>query len=178
MLESEIDKIDRKRAYDRKYRTNHIVQRREYKKRYYAEHPEYREGRRVYLALYRAKNLESLRQKAQENATNNKDKKREYDKIYRLNPKKRYSDVKCNARYRGTEFALTFEEFMTFWGKPCSYCGDEIENVYLDRIDNEKGYLFDNVTSCCFICNMMKRALSKDDFINKCRKIINNNGGL
>jgi len=175
MLEIEIDKIDRKRAYDREYRTNHIVQRREYKKRYYAEHPEYREGRRVYLALYRAKNLGPLRQKAQENAANNKDKKREYDKIYRLRPQKRYASTRANAFARKMEFNLTFDEFMFFWEQSCVYCGGKIETANLDRIDNAKGYVLGNVASCCATCNMMKRTMGVDEFISHCRKISNFN---
>lgn len=61
---------------------------------------------------------------------------------------------------------------MTLWQKPCSYCGDEIETIGIDRVDSSLEYSIDNVKSCCKACNYMKRSYSYTFWINHMRKII------
>ena len=70
-------------------------------------------------------------------------------------------------------FDLTFNQFMNFWQKDCFYCGNKIETIGLDRIDNKIGYIKENIISCCWICNKMKNQLSANEFINKCKVIGN-----
>lgn len=95
------------------------------------------------------------------------------DKIteYRKNPKSRFEYCVCHAKYRNLEFKLSFEEFMLLWQKPCYYCGNKIETIGLDRVDNLKGYYIDNVIPCCIVCNKQKSTYTKDDFINHAKKI-------
>ena len=64
---------------------------------------------------------------------------------------------------------------MTFWQEPCKYCGDNIETIGLDRINNNIGYNKKNLVSCCSICNYAKRKMDKDKFINHCKKVAKNN---
>lgn len=86
----------------------------------------------------------------------------------------KFAQYKSGAKRRGLEFRLTKDEFQTFWQKPCSYCGDRILTIGLDRIDSEKGYFIDNVIPCCSICNTMKLAIPRSIFIEHCYKIIKN----
>jgi len=53
----------------------------------------------------------------------------------------------------------------------CSYCGGSIETIGIDRINSTLGYVLDNVTACCSICNTMKFTLNVDDFLNHVYKI-------
>ena len=87
-------------------------------------------------------------------------------------PKRKYSVYKRSAKKRNYPFALTFEEFMTFWQKPCSYCGNPINTIGLDRVDNSMGYSLDNIVSCCFECNEMKNNYTKEELLIRCRKIL------
>jgi len=43
-------------------------------------------------------------------------------------------------------------------GCKCYYCNHDLEEtgIGLDRIDNDKGYLENNVVPCCWICNKIK----------------------
>lgn len=82
-------------------------------------------------------------------------------------------EYRSGAKRRGIDFSLTLEEFTSLWQEPCSYCGSEIETIGLDRIENNKSYSIDNVTTCCALCNVMKMALPKDVFIEHCIKITN-----
>lgn len=77
------------------------------------------------------------------------------------------------AKARNIEWLLSEEEFKSFWGLPCSYCGSEINTIGIDRVDNDKGYIIQNCTPCCNVCNRMKMDLSKDGFLDKLKQITN-----
>ncbi len=83
----------------------------------------------------------------------------------------KYTSYKKSADKRNIVFNLTFLEFISFWKKDCEYCGSKIETIGLDRFDNEIGYYIDNIKSCCYYCNSMKRDKNYNDFINHCQKI-------
>lgn len=90
-------------------------------------------------------------------------------------PEWRYRTYMTSAKRLGSEFAIFFEDFMKFWNKPCSYCGIEMNNIGLDKVEGKKGYTLDNIVSCCTMCNFMKKNFPKDIFIEKCRMIANHN---
>ena len=91
---------------------------------------------------------------------------------FKTDPRKYYSQYKANAKKKGKEWGIDIETFKTFWQKPCSYCGDEIQTVGIDRVDNSVGYIAENLASCCGTCNYFKRALTEEHFIKHCKKII------
>lgn len=97
-------------------------------------------------------------------------------KRYAQTLKGNFSRYTRGARRRGLEFNLTFEQFETFWQQPCSYCGDLIETIGLDRIDSFKGYELGNCTSCCSMCNLMKLDHSLEDWISKMESILRHLG--
>jgi hypothetical protein len=59
----------------------------------------------------------------------------------------------------------------------CYICGkkssDEHKNG-IDRYDNTKGYTLDNIRSCCWNCNFMKKNYDHDILINKFMLIYKN----
>ena len=88
--------------------------------------------------------------------------------------KGRLQSYKRAAKKRGVEWLLTDDEFKSFWQQPCSYCGDGIETIGIDRVDNACGYKLNNCTSCCTTCNTMKMILTKEEFIIKIKTILKN----
>lgn len=89
-----------------------------------------------------------------------------------------YSRYRFGAKDRGYEFNLTIEHFRTLVSGDCHYCGNKPQQVILDsvkkgtytyngidRVDNTKGYEFDNVVTCCKICNMAKGTMSHNEFV-------------
>ena len=96
----------------------------------------------------------------------------EYDKT----PDRRFSVYKRDSKKgkRNYEFSLTKKQFMSFWGKKCYYCGERINGVGIDRVDNNIGYEIDNCVPCCGKCNRMKMSMICSEFIDKCKKIANN----
>lgn len=92
---------------------------------------------------------------------------------------------KRSAKMRGLVFSLKTQEIEKFLFQNCFYCASPPLNkkVYrnvsiayngIDRIDNERGYAYDNCVTCCKICNNMKKDLSINDFLAHVRKIHNN----
>ncbi len=91
-----------------------------------------------------------------------------------------FSDYKFGARKRNLNFHLSFEEFISLTSGNCSYCGEVPKNITpekvningsytyngIDRVDNTKGYITENCTPCCTICNTAKKTLTKEQFLN------------
>ncbi len=66
--------------------------------------------------------------------------------------------LKNNARRRGKDFQLTFEQFLEFAVKSGYIAGKGIykESLHIDRIDETKGYTVDNIQVLTNIENVRK----------------------
>ena len=97
---------------------------------------------------------------------------------------------KRNAAKYGREFNLLNEELDILFNQNCYYCGSPPSNVYnhgrrtgnfiyngIDRIDNDLGYIPENVVSACGKCNLMKMQLSQKEFFSHINKIWEYNRG-
>ena len=124
--------------------------------------------------LYRLNHKEEYRENKRNYYKNNKEQILSNNSSCRQTFNGRLLSYKRAAKERNIEWLLTDEEFKLFWQQPCSYCGDKIETIGIDRKDNNKGYLIENCISCCSICNTMKMTLTKEGFINKIKQILTN----
>lgn len=81
----------------------------------------------------------------------------EWNRKYSRTLKGRFTFSKNKAKCRGLIWDLTFSEYITLIANPCYYCSNKLSTVVmgtgLDRINNSKGYIKDNVLSCCPVCN-------------------------
>jgi len=90
------------------------------------------------------------------------------------------------AENRKLEWGISEETFDELVAKNCHYCDSPPSNIKwgrgnngvfvysgIDRKDNTKGYLLDNVVPCCVVCNWMKRHLSVAEFLSHVKKISN-----
>lgn len=86
----------------------------------------------------------------------------------RRTPENRYAHAVSNARRRGKEFTLGFEEYTFFISHPCFYCNVSLSDetgTGLDRIDNDGGYTLTNVNPCCKSCNRIRsKSMSAEEF--------------
>jgi hypothetical protein len=104
-----------------------------------------------------------------------KDGYKENHKSYSRTPKGKYRKYVEQAKKKGVPFELSLECLIeAFWDKPCFYCGDQVDLVGIDRIDNSLGYSLTNTVSCCSMCNFMKNKKDQSKFIGQCRKIAEN----
>jgi hypothetical protein len=69
--------------------------------------------------------------------------------------KGKFKTSKFNAKVRDLEWGLTLEQFAEINSKSCYYCGHHLPEAGsgLDRVDNSKGYVANNVVPCCTECN-------------------------
>jgi 5-methylcytosine-specific restriction endonuclease McrA len=86
--------------------------------------------------------------------------------------------MKNSAKHRGLVWELTDSQVIDLMKKPCFYCGTIEGNTEdgtgkangawnyngLDRVDNTKGYILDNVVSCCPVCNQAKHTMTIENF--------------
>lgn len=70
----------------------------------------------------------------------------------------RFRFSKHLAARRGLEWTITQDVYGDLLACPCHYCCGELDptGIGLDRVDNGKGYLQNNVVPCCYRCNMVK----------------------
>ncbi|MEE8382224.1 MAG: hypothetical protein V3R78_10180 [Thermodesulfobacteriota bacterium] len=127
-------------------------------------------------SIWREKNKEVLSEKSKEKYALNKEQIDTANSVYIKTPKGKYSKCKSNAKRRGIEFDVSLEDFAKFSEHECCYCGTEMEAIGIDRVDNSRGYIFDNMVACCVNCNFMKQQHSRDDFFEHCIKILKHQG--
>lgn len=77
------------------------------------------------------------------------------------------------ASKRGLTWELSKEDFKSLWQSPCSYCGDEIKTIGIDRVDSSQGYTVENTVPCCKVCNQMKSNYSEKMFLAHVTKVVN-----
>ena len=87
-------------------------------------------------------------------------------------------NYKNNARHKNLEYNLTNEKIINLFQANCYYCGTEPKSIYhsknyngdykyngIDRLNNDQGYIENNVVSCCSKCNYIKNKHNHDDFV-------------
>lgn len=87
-------------------------------------------------------------------------------------PKGKYRTYRYVARRRRIRFSLSFGEFVSFWRRPCFYCGYPIRTIGLDRINNKLGYRIGNIRACCLYCNRSKADLTEAKFLDHCLRVV------
>lgn len=77
-------------------------------------------------------------------------------------------NIQSHAARRGLNIELDQIEIFDLIHAPCYYCGLEVNFPHsrngIDRVDNNIGYLKNNVISCCWVCNRAKGSMSVDEF--------------
>lgn len=113
--------------------------------------------------------------RTQKYVAENKEKVYAYGKRFSQTISGRFRHYVSGAKKRGKEFAITLEDFTEITKLPCYYCGEEIIKRGIDRLNNEIGYLKENCVPACTLCNMMKKIMTKQDFLNHIVKIYKHN---
>lgn len=104
-----------------------------------------------------------------------------------------YIRYKKSAKCRNLEFTMSYGVFKEITKKKCFYCGDEPKQIFnlerpgknssivkeyvyngVDRRDNTKGYIDENIVPCCTICNQSKLNRTEDAFLLMVKKVYEN----
>lgn len=88
------------------------------------------------------------------------------------------NSIKSTATKRNLSWNLDFIKAFYLIQEPCYYCGNEVKfpetRNGLDRLDNSKGYIENNVVPCCYPCNIAKHEMSENEFKSFIIKIYDN----
>jgi hypothetical protein len=88
-----------------------------------------------------------------------------------------FTEYKKRAEKKKLDFTITEETFSQEIMKDCYLCGKQNTKTHcngLDRFDNTKGYVLENVRACCGNCNYLKRDYSYESVVEKCKRIYEN----
>lgn len=90
---------------------------------------------------------------------------------------RRLNSIKNSAKKREKAWNITDDFAKELMIKPCHYCGliqlDVMVNG-IDRVNNDIGYEYDNVVSCCKLCNYFKKNYTVDTFLSHVKRIFHN----
>jgi hypothetical protein len=103
------------------------------------------------------------------------DNKEEFRKRMSLHSKSlngRFHEYKKRAKRDNIEFEITEKDCIPFYNTDCAYCGNKINGLGIDRLDNKIGYKLDNMVPCCSKCNFMKYTMNKEEFIQHIIQIV------
>jgi hypothetical protein len=137
---------------------------------YYSKNPDAREAARRRTATWKKENPD----KAREYYQKVKVEKIEKTKEYHNSPSGRYTTIKAQAKHRGIPFNLTREFVNNHWNSSCYYCDEELDVPRFDRLNSSMAYEEGNVVPCCKGCNYAKLEQSEEEYIKRCRMVVEN----
>lgn len=86
-----------------------------------------------------------------------------------------------NAKIRGISFNLTLAELILLYNQQdhrCALTGQSFEPKYnfsIDRIDNSKGYFYENVQLVLLKINLAKHTMTPYEFMQMCKQVVDFN---
>mgnify|MGYP001617288185 CR=1 FL=1 len=163
-------RLDHKAWVEKNYE-KHLEYHRKYNKQNYLKNKERIDAKNK---LYAQTHREEMVKNVQRYVAKNKEKIRTYNVGFNQTVEGKYRILLYRAKKWGAPY-LSQEDFASLLPLPCIYCGESEKNRGIDRIDNSLGYSKENSAPACKLCNFMKKALSKEDFLAHIRKIAAHN---
>jgi hypothetical protein len=99
--------------------------------------------------------------------------KKEY--FYDYKTSKNYKSYKISATKRNIKIDIDKKTFLYLIHHNCYLCGKKTDDEHqngIDRVDNDKGYILENVQPCCGNCNFIKNKFSLKIIFEKFKKIM------
>jgi vacuolar-type H+-ATPase subunit E/Vma4 len=86
----------------------------------------------------------------------------------------KYEYYKSAQNRKVLHFELTEGEYYDLRARACHYCARKTSSTHhngIDRTDSSIGYTIENCVSCCGGCNIAKKTLKSEVFIEQCKRI-------
>jgi hypothetical protein len=176
-----------KRAYQKHWRETHKEYiknyMKEYSSRYYLSNKDrlkpirakWEKDNKEVRSIISARHREANKERLNKNASTFRKKYPELViarvRKHQKTTKGRLTMLRAGATRRGLTCSITIDQLEVLLKRNCTYCGDGKGYIGIDRIDNNKGYEIDNVCACCTLCNMMKKTLTLEQFLNHVKLI-------
>ena len=95
-----------------------------------------------------------------------------------------YTTIITRSRKLGFDYNLSKEDYINMTQEPCYYCnaigtntlpdrmnrsGKRVSSIIvryngIDRINNNKGYIYGNIITCCKFCNLARGSMTQKEF--------------
>lgn len=85
-----------------------------------------------------------------------------------------FNTYKHTASKKELAFELSESDFDCLVSGPCKYCGRASTGRHqngIDRLDSSAGYMMENCATCCGECNVAKKTMSAEAFVEKCKVV-------
>ena len=97
------------------------------------------------------------------------DRTNEYQKKHAREINRRYDKLIYKCNFKNYELTILLPKYIELINSGCFYCNSDLLNetgAGLDRLDNNKGYIIDNVVPCCGKCNQIRNVhLTSDEML-------------
>lgn len=162
--------IDRETRQDL-HRTRHSRYMRNWRR---TKGPEYSEYRKKTWTSYYQKNKERIRIQGRNYYHANIDMKRAAARSYRRGVAGKIKSIRYDACRKGRVVELTDEELTILITSSCEYCGHEPRDGCngIDRVDNDRDYVYGNCVPACWRCNDMKGTMSKTEWCAHMKRVL------
>jgi hypothetical protein len=164
-MKRKMDK-EKKKIRDRNWYLKHKKEHNSYTRKYYLSH------REEILKKDKERNLLNPSVKLKYRKSN-RNKISEYNHSYMG----RFSTWKYKAKLRKLKWELTLDHIKSlplvchYTSKKLTLDANKDNTISLDRIDNTRGYIKENVVLCCSNINIMKNTLPIKTFISLCKEV-------
>lgn len=95
----------------------------------------------------------------------------ECKRCHNYKPARSFSLYKEKAQREGIIFNINLDDLDAFWNKDCFYCSTKVKKIRIELLKKSKGYVNNNIVSCCRECQKFRGDLDHNEFIDLCRKI-------
>jgi len=155
------------------------------RKKYLNKAKQYREEHPEIIKKYREEHRTEILEKLRNYNMKNKGK----IKLMYLTPRGVYIRLKTTSKFRNIELAISEKDFINWYDnqeKKCHYCNRTLEEIKqdnreqdkhktkmsIDRKDNDRGYITDNIVLACTRCNLIKGNYFTEQEMLKIGKIL------
>jgi hypothetical protein len=147
------------------------------KEKEYRQRPEVKKRNNERTKKWSIEKKEHIKKYHREHYLKNKKHYNYQGSLYRKTPIGKFKSWKSCARVINIPFLITIDDVLNLPFK-CYYSGidltwepNELNTVSLDRIDNTKGYIKDNIVLTTWNINCAKNDLTKEEFLNMCKNV-------
>jgi hypothetical protein len=98
----------------------------------------------------------------------------ECKRCHNFKPARSFTIYKDKASRDKVNFNIGMDDFVEFWNKDCFYCSGKVKKIRIELLDMSKGFVSQNIVSCCRQCQKLKGEFSHIEFLDLCQKITDN----
>jgi len=94
-----------------------------------------------------------------------------FPNIFKSGRAEQFLTFKKRMIFNNVPFKISEEYYLDLILNKCYICGYQFNSCGLEMIVPRKGYIRDNLRTCCDTCKLMKSNMNLEDFITQCKEV-------